>query len=165
MDTVVNRLNCPEAPRRCQVFLPDFWRGLGQMQPDELDDVAYLGSWQRDVPAGVRVQGLLRRAQQVVKRETVFPGEQLVVPLEQEQNWRPDGPRGRCERLRSFGQTLLVRPAEIRRPAEEPEHGRLQPGFGRHERDAETSSHGQPDVSDKVRVDVAPLAREVDCRA
>jgi hypothetical protein len=103
----------------------------GQLPPDELDDVSYLGSRQRDVSARVRVQGLLRRAQQVIERETVLPGEQLVVPLEQEQNWRPDGPRGRCERLRSFGQTLLTRPAEIRRPAEEPEHGRLHPGFGR----------------------------------
>jgi hypothetical protein len=87
------------------------------MPPDELDDVGYLGSWQRDVSARVGVQGLLRRAQQVIERETVLPGEQLVVPLEQEQSWCPDGPRGRCERLRSFGQTLLVRPAEIRRAA------------------------------------------------
>ena len=134
------------------------------MPPDELDDVGYLGSWQRDASARVGVQGLLRRAQQVRERETVLPGEQLVRPTGAGTELVPGWS------LRLLRTPAIVRPdprrrREIRRPAEEPEHGRLHPGFGRYERDAEPSSHGQPDVSDKVGVDVAPLAREVDCRA
>ncbi len=89
---------------------------------------------------GVDVEGLLGRSDRIEEGDTGVAGDQLVVPLEEEQDRHAERARRRLERG----------PAHRGTQAGQAEHGGFDPGIGGHEAQADARAHGQPPVADAV---------------